>query len=201
MNERQIEEYTALRQEILARGRGVSQVILGSLVIVVPFISSIIIYFLKNANDIKTNPSILYPYIFLFPLLIILPCSFFIVALRKDIFRYSTYIEVFFEEQDKGPKWETALSKYRQVSCKESLDPTFWLYWALFCICAGGFYYSLNLLGKSNIHLISLILLAILLLRAQLLYINIPKKSRIKFYHNWLDVRKHLDKLLCFSLF
>ncbi|MDP2754898.1 MAG: hypothetical protein Q8P40_10995 [Nitrospirota bacterium] len=191
---RELEEYKALRNEILVRGRGIGHLLIASLVILVPFISTIILYVMQNSEKMKGDPSLLYSYIFLFPLLIIIPCAFFIVALRKDIYRYGTYIEIFFEEGSDGPKWETALSKLRQIRCEESLDPTFWLYWALFFICSGFFGYTLFLLKLQKLHLLVPLIVALFLVKAHLTYKKTPTKIRKNLYNNWLSVRDDLMK-------
>ena len=90
-----LEEYKALRQEIESRAHLIVQVFATSLVVLVPFISGIAVYELRNQADIKAEPSLLYPYLFLFPLLILVPCIYLLTSLRKDFFRCGTYIEVF----------------------------------------------------------------------------------------------------------
>jgi len=189
---RSIEEYKSLREEILTRGRGVAQVIITSLIILVPFISTIIVYVTQHSIEMKKNPNILYPYIFLCPLLIVIPCTFFLISLRKDIYRYGTYIQVFYEEGSDGPKWETMLHKFRQIHQEESFDPTFWLYWALFFICGGFFGYILIVLSFSLLHLIVPFVAAMLLLKSHYTYRQIPTKIRKKLYNNWLEIKRTL---------
>jgi len=188
-----LEEYKALRQEIQSRAHLIIQIFTVNLIILVPFISGIAFYVLRNLTDIKDQPNLLYPYICLSPILILLPCTYLITSLRKDFFRCGTYTQVFLEDESEL-KWETALDKFREAYSEESFDPMFGAYWALFSICTILFGYTLYSLSLSLWHLFLTLLAALILVKSHWTYRQIPINTRKEFYNQWKDIKKTMDK-------
>ena len=186
------EEYRSLTEEIKLRDRGMLQIFTISLMVLVPFISGIIIYSMQHWADIKAHPTVFAPYMFLSPLLILIPCTYLLTSLRRNVFRCGTYIQVFLEN-DAGLRWETALDRFREIHKEESLDPTFVVYWAIFAICSGLFSYALYFLSMSLWHLVAPLLLALLLLKSHLAYRRVPTKTRNEFYEQWLKIKQAMD--------
>jgi len=189
----ELEEYKALRREIDSRAHLIVQIFAISLAILVPFISGITVYELQSQTAINAGPSLLSPYMFLFPLFILIPCLYLLTSLRKDFFRCGTYIEVFLED-GLELKWETALHKFREIQAEESLGPVLGVYWALFAVCAGLFGYWLYFLSLPLWHLFTVLVATLFLLRAHLAYRAVPTKTRKQFYEHWCDIKQKMTK-------
>ncbi len=189
----ELEEYKVLREEVQSRVHGFIQVFTISLLILVPFISGIIIYWLQSRADMKADPSLFYAYILLTPLLILIPFAYFLTSLRKDIFRCGTYIQVFLEGNGDF-RWESALSEFRKIYGRETIEPAFLIYWGLFLICSGLFGYSLYFLSQSSWNLFVILFAAILLLIAYLDFRRVRTKTREAFCNQWRNIKEAMDK-------
>ena len=75
-------------------------------------------------------------YLYLAPVLMNIVFSFLIVSNRRSIRRTGTYIEVFFEEENRGCKWEQRLTEFRGENTHETWDIVPLTYWILFTISA-----------------------------------------------------------------
>lgn len=188
-----LEEYKTLREELQVRVRGFIYVFAISLVVLVPFISGIIIYWMESMAVMKADPSLLYAYILLSPLFILIPCAYLLVSLRKDIFRCGTYIQVFLES-DSEFRWESALSEFRQTYSEETLEPAFWVYWAFLAICSGLFGYTLYLLSQSFWHLVVALLLTLFLAKAHFDYKRVLTKTSEAFRNRWGEIKEAMDE-------
>jgi hypothetical protein len=136
-----------------------------------------------------------YAYPFLGPLAIIIPVLFVIGSHRRDIHRSGTYIHVFFEYAGIGPKWETRLSKYRDMKKGESLDRLPRLFWSIFLISVGGFIFSLyKIIGICSYSgwLAPIIIIIIGIIFMVLGHYQFAKASvevRHEYYETWKKIR------------
>ena len=191
-----LEEYKALRQEIDSRAHLIIQIFTVSLSISVPLISGITFYVLKNFANIINQQNIIYPYIFLSPIIIFLPCYFLITSLRKDFFRCGTYIQVFLENENKF-YWETALDKFRESYNEESLDPISGAYGVLVIICVSLFWHFLYVASSLECQLLLALVITLviflLFIRVYMLYRKIPTKTRKDYYNKWQTIKEAME--------
>ena len=96
----QIEEFKALREEIVGFQRAIVQVFTFSVIAA----GALIGYGLNSQVG----------YLFLAPFAILLPCGFGIVRKMDAILRNGAYIKFFIEDEVEGFQWETVLYKSRQ---------------------------------------------------------------------------------------
>ena len=138
------------------------------------------------------------PYVFLSPILIFMPCSYLLISLREEIFRWGTYIIVFIED-GKDLRYETALAKFREkYRLPESLTPIYWSYWLLLTISV--FLFALHSwragppclqywIGWGLVILATGLILYLLHRR----YSQIPEKKTKEFRDMWESIKKDLN--------
>ena len=192
-----LEEYKALRQEIDTTAHLIIQIFTISLSISVPLISGITFYVLNNFNNINNHQNFIYPYIFLSPIIIFLPCYFLITSQRKNFFICGTYIQVFFEKENELC-WETALDKFRESYKEESLDPISGAYGVLIIICVSLFWYFLYIVSSLEcqllLALVITLVIILLFIRVDILYRKIPTKIRKEYFYKWQIIKDEMEE-------
>jgi hypothetical protein len=183
----QLEEYRALREEMRQRQAAMTQLFLASLVAAVALISGITAFYFnvytKNPGKIPDHLAL----ILLAPILIIIPILYIIRSHRRDIRRFASYIQVFFEETGCGLKWETAHDKWTDTRKEEGHDAVPWTFWVLGFVCFGLYWIGLDFSKVSNKCLyviIPLLVFFIFMLHAHVTY----AKSKDKYHRECLKL-------------
>ena len=116
-----VEEYRALRQHIQGQFTLIFQVFTVSIVAAIALLGyalNNILGILAKAQDVSNLG--LYLFFPLLPLIVIIPFALLIKALRKEIFKWGAYVEVYLED-GKDWKYETELNKYMVESDKREM--------------------------------------------------------------------------------
>ncbi len=210
MTPARLEEFKALRGEIVSDINLMGQIYNYSLLILVTLISGIALFLFQSLAK-ETSFSIILILLPLGPILLILPVGYFLLELRKSIFLCGTYIQVFLEDGIEL-KYETALAERRDArdanktskkfGNEESFDPIIKTYTALFVVCVGLFLYTIYKMIPPSTWEWRLYLIYILILiyggyKFYLLtkqYNDVPNKMRREFHYEWLQIKKKMDK-------
>lgn len=136
--DKDVEEYRALRQHIQGQFTLIFQVFTASIVAAIALLG----YALNNTLGVFAKAEHisnlgLYLFFPLIPLAIIIPFAFLIKSLRKEIFKWGAYVEVYLED-GKNWKYETELNKYMEKHReRESFNPIALSYFVLGGLCFG----------------------------------------------------------------
>jgi hypothetical protein len=194
-----VEEYRAIRQHIQGQFTLIFQVFTASIVAAIALLG----YALNNILGTFTNSQdisnlglfLLFP---LIPLAVIVPFAFLIKSLRKEIFKWGAYVEVYLED-GKDRKYETELSKYMtKYRERESFNPIALSYFVLSGLC---FFFSIVLyfLYKFPLSFPNLFWLILIIIFAIFLgwfykkwwddYKDIPIRSRQEYILRWENTK------------
>lgn len=183
------EEYTWLRQHIYGQFRLVAQVFTAS-IIAVGALLGYIISNLYGANLAASSSGLsITPFLSLAPLAIAIPCAYFVGALRKEIFKWGMYIEVYLEGKNNW-RYETELAKYRiMFPERESFNPIAITYWVFAVVCGLLFWWSLTQANMSYFWLLFLTIPFIVLGVWYIDYKDIPYRYSEQYRKNWIEVK------------
>ena len=196
--DKDVEEYRAIRQHIQGQFTLIFQVFTVSILAAIALLGyalNNILGTLAKAKDISSLG--VYLFFPLFPLAVIIPFAFLIKSLRKEIFKWGAYIQVYLED-GKDWKYETELNKYMaNYREKESFNPIALSYFVLSGLC---FAFSISLylykfpLSFPNLsYLIAILVFAIVI--GWLFkkwwddYNEIPTEARKEFMLRWKEVQ------------
>ena len=192
------EEYNKLARHIEGQFRLIVQVFTVSIVAAVALLG----YVLKvlTAGGVYSDLMVLLP---LAPLAITTPCAYLIRELRKEIFKWGAYVQVYLED---GGDWryETELTKYMRIHShveKESFNLIGIAYWVLFGVCGGvsvgwgvwGMYEGSMMLGAVIVlaSAVSIVFGLLWLYRTWWAdYKDIPVQYREKYVRRWTEVKQ-----------
>jgi hypothetical protein len=194
-----VEEYKALRQHIHGQFTLIFQVFTASIVTAIALLG----YVLNNilgaiAPSSGISNFVLYLFFPLLPLAIIIPFALLIKALRKEIFKWGSYLEVYLEN-GKDWKYETELSKYmRRYRERESFNPIAISYFSLSALC---FLFSIAIyLYKFPLSFPDLFWLMLVFIFAIIVgclykkwwddFKDIPVKARQEYINKWEKTKK-----------
>jgi len=179
------EEYKALRRQIEAHFRLIVQVFTASIISTVALFG----YFFQLLARSDGSVSHLMPFLLLAPLAISIPCAYFIGSLRREIFKFGTYVQIYLEDR-KGWRYETELCKYREHHKEEeSLYTITFTYWALFLMCAISFWWGLNVTSVPLWWLFLLGIPGFLMIRWHRQYKAIPTRDRKIIEERWRAIK------------
>jgi len=120
--QQQLYEYTMIRDEIMSAMKQQHNLSTFSITLTITIIS--FTFTLENIN----------PYLFLMPLLFLIPAATKTFQLKKDIMTQSAYLAVKLETKD-GIYWETALNKYRKINSENRSKIKIFMESCEYCIC------------------------------------------------------------------
>lgn len=185
-------DYTWLRKHIYGQFRLIAQVFTAS-VIAVGALLGYIINSVFTSDIVLCSEFSITPFIFLAPLAVAIPCAYFIGELRKEIFKWGTYVEVYLEDREKL-NYETELGKYRVMFPEsESLNPIAITYWVFAILCGLLFWHSLYLAGMCYLWLLILFVPFVFLGVWFKGYKDIPYKYSKRYRENWTRVKERSD--------
>lgn len=192
------EEYNKLARQVEGQFRLIVQVFTVSIVAAVALLG----YVLKllAAGEVDSDFTVFLP---LAPLAITTPCAYLIRELRKEIFKWGAYVQVYLED---GEDWryETELTKYMRRHSdveKESFNPIGIAYWVLFGVCGGvsigwGIWrvYEASMMLRAVILLLAVVAIVVGVLwlykRWWVDYKDIPMQYREEYVRRWTEVKQ-----------
>lgn len=194
-NEYELEEYKQLRSELSDREAAIRRYFLFCIVSTGSIMASAAtLFFSKNpSSTLSSNISSWFPYVFISPIVIILPLSFLMVANRKDIFFIGTYLKVFYDQRNLGTKWETSIEKfYANEERKHSLDGIPRTIFMLVSLSYIAFVMAeRGLKGHFEIsawHIIIVLIPYLLIVVFWLKFNEIPNRLRTKYLNRWNQI-------------
>lgn len=185
-NEFRIEEYKQVREEINQLDKGISQLLIISLVTSISLLSGIGAFFFKLDATKVTELSPLFGYLFLGSQLIV--TSFFpiIISYRKLLHRAGTYIHVFYDEHGVGTGWEKNVTRFREFEKGESQDYVPLIYFSVWIFSTLLFYFAVvKMANGSNWNLIAPFIFFIILSILSIAYLKASEKARNKYFGVW----------------
>jgi hypothetical protein len=178
-------EYEGIRRQVEGQFSLIVQVFVASVIASVALFG----YGFQTLARKEDSVSGLAPFLVLAPLAITIPCAYFIASLRREIFKWGTYIQTFLED-GRNLRYETELARYREKYKEtESLSPIALTYWGLFLIFASSFGWGLHTSSSSLWWLFVLVLPVCLLLHWNCRYNAIPTKDRGKMEERWRTIK------------
>lgn len=185
MNGKQ-DEYRALRGQIEGQFKLIIQIFVVSIVASVALFG----YVFQAIAQSAITSSWMTPFFFLTPMAIIIPCAYLLASLRREIFQWAAYLQVF-HESEQGPRYETILNMYRdKYKPQESLTPIVWTYWALFIVCCSAYGWELSEISSSLWYLCILLIPFVMLFTWHRGYTRIPKRYREETWRRWTEIKK-----------
>jgi hypothetical protein len=178
-------EYNALRSQIEGQFRLIVQVFTVSVIASVALFGYVFQSLVRSSSF--SNEAV---FLLLTPLAIFVPCAYFLSSLRREIFEWGAYIQVFLEGE-KDNKYETMRAKFRErYKPKESLSPIAWTYWALFAMCAGAFIWRVLSVASVSRPWIAIILIPLgFLIKWYTEYVRIPFKDSSEALNRWRKIK------------
>ncbi len=177
-------EYNALRSQIEGQFKLIVQVFTASVIAAIALFGYIFQGLVRSST--VSNAA---PFLLLTPLAIIIPCAYFLSSLRREIFEWGSYIQVFLESGQDN-KYETMRAKFRErYKPKESLSPIAWTYWALFIMCVCAFGWGLWLTSVSFLWTLIALIPLCLLIRWHIGYVRIPFKDSNEALNRWRKIK------------
>jgi hypothetical protein len=189
-----IEEYKQLREEIRQRDSSMTKIFHTGLIANISLVSAISAFYFKMFSDNSFSISVQLSYFFLAPILLIIALLSMINAHRQDIRKIASYIQIFYEDNNCGPTWETAHDEMTKYNPEEAHDFVPSALWCLFSICTALFVYTLHLTGKNiiSLHLLSLLPFIIVMTATHLRYADSKEKYYKKYLKEWKEIYKDM---------
>ena len=201
--DKDVEEYRAIRQHIHGQFTLIFQVFTVSIVTTIALLG----YALNNTLGVFAKAEHisnlgLYLFFPLIPLAIIIPFAFLIKSLRKEIFKWGAYVEVYLED-GKNWKYETELNKYMEKHReRESFNPIALSYFVLGGLCFGLslslYLYKFPLSFPSLFYLIAIFVFAIVMgwLYKKWWddYKDIPIQARQEYILRWKETKNETNE-------
>ncbi|MCI5178960.1 MAG: hypothetical protein D3911_06515 [Candidatus Electrothrix sp. AW3_4] len=183
-----IEEYKSLRQQIDSQSKLMIQVFTFSII----SSSALLGYFFNLFNN--TGLSILTLQLLFGPSLILVPCAYLIKDMRDEIYRWGTYLYVYFEDGSSS-HYESALSLMRErYGSSESFNPIFLTFWSFTFICI-----FLYIILSNQQHVLKVwqalpwLSIVWLLHRAHYQFNKIPDVKRQFYIDAWKSIKFSID--------
>jgi len=176
-------EYNALRSQIEGQFKLIVQVFTASV------IGAVALFGYVFQSSVSSSISNAVPFLLLTPLAILIPCAYFLSSLRREIFEWAAYIQVFLEDGQDN-KYETMRAKFRERNKpKESLSPIAWTYWALFVMCVCAFGWGLCIASLSFFWIAIALIPFCLLIMWHIGYVRIPFKDSNEALSRWRKIK------------
>lgn len=145
---------------------------------------------LSETDSAANTVSHFLPFLVLTPLAILIPSAYLIAFLRKEIFKWGSYIRVYLED-GKELKYETELAKYRdKFPESESFNAIAFTYLAFAVICAVAFGYGLHASSMSSLWLFVLVVPLCFVLHWYPSYRSIPSQCSREYDSRWASVKR-----------
>ena len=166
--DKDVEEYRAIRQHIHGQFTLIFQVFTVSIVAAIALLgyalNNILGAFAKAQDVSSLGVYLFFP---LIPLAVIVPFAFLIKSLRKEIFKWRAYVEVYLED-GKDWKYETELDKYMtKYRERESFNPIAISYFVLSGLCfafsVGLYLYKFQLSFPNLFYLMAILVFAVII--------------------------------------
>jgi hypothetical protein len=135
-------EFVQMYEQIRNRETAIVQLVTVVLVASTSLLSAVGVYFFDKLPRLVAAA-----YLFLAPLMIIIPGLTMIRAQRRDIYRMGTYLKIFHEHPPSGAKWSHGLIELRQVHYEESQDYVPVAFWTLSFLSFALFWTALSVVA------------------------------------------------------
>lgn len=197
-----LEEYKQIREEAAARELAINQLFIVTVTASTAILSAVTALFFKIDSEQLSSLSATYAYSFLGPFVLIVPILYVLIEYRRDIHRLGIYLQVFYEQANLGPKWQTHVEEFRRIRRGESLDVLPWVFWGIAVAAASGFVFALIKISPFECNLSWLTAIIVLLVAGGFLLIGHWKfwcaSSKVRDHHlqDWLRVRQVLREQL-----
>lgn len=197
-----LEEYKQIREEAAARELAINQLFIVAVTASTAILSAVTALFFKIDSELLSSLSAAYAYSFLGPFALIILILYVLVSHRRDIHRLGTYLQVFYEQANLGPKWQTHVEEFRKIRRGESLDVLPWTFWGIAVAAMSGFVFALNKISPFGCNLSWLMATIVLLVAFGFLLVGHAKfwcsssKIRARYLQDWLRVHQVLREQL-----
>lgn len=139
------EEFVQLHEHIRQSDTVMVQILTVVIVASTTLLSAISAFYFEHYINTDRSINVAISYLFLAPLLIVIPGLAMIRASRRGIYRMGTFIKVFYENSDSGAMWHRCLDHFRRVNKDETMDYVPYAFWMITLLCIGLFWFALSL--------------------------------------------------------
>lgn len=153
-------------------------------------LSAIALIYSRTSVGSSELSGVLGSYLFLSPILIVLPMLGFIRGHRQSLMKMGAYINIHIEEQYKDARWGSKLKSYQTVKQGDSLDTVPVFAWILSLISVAMFSWSLSQAASVNpLHFI-LLPAGVFLVLAWLHYLHSISSHMLTYETAWRSAKE-----------
>ena len=188
-------EYKELRAELRQRDTSMTQLFLTGVVATMTLTVGISAFFFNLYINDPTKISWQLSYFFLGPIAVIIPILQMITAHRREIRRFASYMQVFYEEQHLGPTWESSHYEMALMRTEEAHDFVPYTLWFLFVLCIGLYFYGIALSKVSSLllHVLAPAVLLLLMLYSHIWFQLSKHKYYAKLLLEWRKIYRQIN--------
>lgn len=139
-----IEEYKQLHEHIRVHEKEMGNLTIAMVTVSVALLSAVGIFYFRISSQSSGGLNIALSYLFLSPVLIVIPLLSAIRGHRDSLYKMGLYIKVFYEIEFGGIGWHVRLEKYQARQKGESQDSAPYFAWVVFFISYFFYLYSLT---------------------------------------------------------